>query len=354
MTTQKRILLLLVLILAFTSAARAAKVARAADMASCGTPCRIAAPDSFWNAGNIGTAYSVDPDSAAMVADLQAEVNKEVQGGTGPWINTDGELLNAPSPNQPESGYFPHTKVTITCTSCRNYAGLQAAMNDVPMFDTVPVTNDSDKSVTIRQPTTDKLWEFWRLQHNTNGTWQASWGGYMPHMAEDPGAYVNGSVTDDFGAPASGLPLAAGMMTVAELQSGVIPHALAMNVPLARKGVYSLPAQRDDGQNTNPNSLPEGAMIRIRPGLDLTYLKQWPLDYMMAVAMQKYGIVVRDQTAGAIGFWAQDDTPYGNAHYYYDTNWNPSTTGPFHGVWPGPLLSHIPWNQMQVLHLWLR
>ena len=90
-------------------------------------------------------------------------------------------------------------------------------------------------------------------------------------------------------------------------------------------------------------------MLRLNPSYNVSVLSQWPLVEQMALAAQKYGIIVRDQTASAIGFWAQDGTPYNMPNFYYDTSGNPSTTGPFHGLWPSVLMEHFPWSHLQVV-----
>ena len=53
-----------------------------------------------------------------------------------------------------------------------------------------------------------------------------------------------------------------------ELKAGVIPHALALNIPWAKPNVYSWPAQRTDGRSTDPNAIPEGARFRLDPTVD--------------------------------------------------------------------------------------
>jgi hypothetical protein len=70
---------------------------------------------------------------------------------------------------------------------------------------------------------------------------------------------------------------------------------------------------------------------------------------MMAEAAQKYGIIVRDQTHWAVGFWIQSPAPT-TANPFY-TNGVPSPTGLFQGMWPNQLMSYFPWNAVQVLRM---
>ena len=98
-----------------------------------------------------------------------------------------------------------------------------------------------------------------------------------------------------WGATATGLPLLGGLMTIDELQRGSIDHALAMAIPHARAGVWSWPATHSDGDSSGPNSLPEGARLRLDPTLNLKKLNLPPMTRMMAEAAQRYGIVIRDR-----------------------------------------------------------
>ena len=104
----------------------------------------------------------------------------------------------------------------------------------------------------------------------TPGQWHASWGGRMSNVSLDPGYYRNianplGGWTEqsNWGVTASGLPVVGGLITLADLASGQINHAIAMMVPQAAKGVFTFPAQRTDGVSTAASAIPEGARFRL-------------------------------------------------------------------------------------------
>ena len=128
--------------------------------------------------------------------------------------------------------------------------------------------------MTILQPSTDELWEFWIAQDEADG-WHAAWGGAMKGVSTSPGYYSPSSwpgASWSWGAGASSLPVLAGMITVADLESGHIDHALSMAVPDPRSGVFALPAPRTDGDSTDPSALPEGAHLRLDPSLNIDSL----------------------------------------------------------------------------------
>ena len=82
-----------------------------------------------------------------------------------------------------------------------------------------------------------------------------------------------------------------------------------------RAGVFAWPAQRTDGTNVDPSSIPEGAQLRLDPKLDIPALHLPPITQMMALAAQRYGIVVTNRTNSVIGFYAEDPNENGTADY---------------------------------------
>src|SRR5262249_46850750 len=70
----------------------------------------------------------------------------------------------------------------------------------------------------------------------------------------------------------SGLPLFAGVILPEEIAAGRIDHALAISLPGPAQRSYVQPASATDG-NGQVNSVPEGARIRLRPGVTLQTLQ---------------------------------------------------------------------------------
>ena len=137
-----------------------------------------------------------------------------------------------------------------------------------------------------------------------------------PHVSLDPGYYrdiSNGaggySEKAGWGATASSLPLAGGLITLSDLAAGQINHALSVLVPQAAKTSFSFPAQRTDGVSTAANAIPEGARFRLPASLNLAAINMPPVTRMIAQAAQTYGLIVDDQTGASVGFRAEDPTP---------------------------------------------
>jgi hypothetical protein len=300
---------------------------------------RLFAPNSVWNTP-LRSDAAVDPSSPAMIKRLAAQVSEEFRNGPTPNVETvsDSTPIYRVPRNQPT--------VRVTLANNASWArSLASALRAVPIPPGAAPAAGSDAHLTIWQPSTDRLWEFWEAHHTSSG-WQAAWGGAIEHVSTSPGYYTANSwpgARPYWGATATSLPVAAGTMLIPELAAGTIQHALAIALPAARAGVYAWPAERTDGTDQDPDSIPEGARLRLDPRLDISKLHLPPALAAIAVAAQRYGLIVRDKTGQAVAFYAQ--TP-------------PSGTDPypriFGGIPPYDFLKHFPWSHLQVLRMQLR
>jgi hypothetical protein len=185
------------------------------------------------------------------------------------------------------------------------------------------------------------MWEFWHLRRE-DGQWRAAWGGAMRDVSAGPGYFTRGSWPGGepyWGATATSLPLIAGLIRISELERGRIDHALAIAIPNARAKAAAWPAQRTDGTLSTPDAVPEGARFRLDPKLDITALDLPPAARAIAIAAQRYGLIVRDKTLHATGFFAEDPTPSGRNPY-------PRLFG---GRTPGEVLARFPWQHLQLM-----
>jgi hypothetical protein len=300
---------------------------------------RLFAPDSVWNAP-LGPNTPVDPASATLVKTLRDTVAQNMAAGWGPWIETTRTtpLYTVPADQ-------PTVRVALDPGSWK--AGLQRTFEAVPIPPNAAPAASPDAHMTIWQPSTDRLWELWLARKDANG-WHASFGGAMANVSSSPGYFDTNSwpglSQPWWGATATSLPAIAGMMMISELQAGVIPHALAMAIPTARARVYALPAQRTDGTSTSPASIPEGARFRLDPTLDLTKLNLPPVTRAMAVAAQRFGMIVHDVTHHAVSVSAENPGPSGTDPY-------PALFG---SPYPNAVIDAFPWDHLQVVKMTLR
>lgn len=303
--------------------------------AQAATP-RLFSDSSFWNTPLAANA-PLDPANDMLTGKLRALVSQELTARTGPWIDTTSystPVYQVPA-DQPT--------VSVKLDKGSWATTLQTAWQAVPIPANAAPAAGTDAHMTVWQPSTDKLWEFWHAKKLADG-WHADFGGAIANVSTSPGYFTDTSWAGSswaWGATATSLPVAGGTMMVSELQSGTIDHALAMSIPFARPKTFSWPAQRTDGSSTDPQDIPAGARFRLDPTVNVDTLKLTPVAKMMAKAAQKYGMVVRDQTHWAINFYAEDPKSYGPNPY-------PTLFG---GKYPIDVLAGFPWNRMQLVQM---
>lgn len=300
---------------------------------------RLFAPDSVWNAPLTDDAR-LDPADARLTRRIKKLVDAEQVAGTGPWIETG----NSSTPVY----RVPKDQRTVSVTLDRGSWArtLQAALRKVPIPAGARPAKGTDRHMTVWQPATGRLWELWHARRGPDG-WHADFGGAMRDVPDSPGYYTRDSwpgACNCWGATATSLPLLGGLMRIEELRAGRIDHALAIAIPEARAGIYSLPARRTDGVDRDLAAIPEGAHFRLDPKLDLASLHLPRLTRIIAEAAQRYGIIVRDQTAGAIALYAEDPSPLRKDPY-------PALFG---SRTPFDILGRFPWEHLQLLRMELK
>jgi hypothetical protein len=264
-------------------------------------------------------------DSATLVASLG---NQVFNGGT-PWINSSS--YSTPIYTVPLGQ--PDVSVTLTEPNLT----LQQALDRVPLPAGAQPAAGTDMHLVVWQPSTDTMWEFWKLQRSSTGGWTAGWGGVINDLSANPGYYTGADAL--WGATATSLPLLGGLITIDDLERGQIDHALAMAVPDTAYEAYIWPAERTDGIDTAAGAIPEGTRFRIPAGVDLHSLNLPPVTLELAEAAQRYGIIVRD-TAANVAFYAEDPTPTGSNPYA--GFWGASK-------WPSTIMKAFPWSLLQVV-----
>jgi hypothetical protein len=290
---------------------------------------------SFWNR-TLPVDAPLDPSSTRMISELHRIVRGEAKRKNGPWIDASSNgvtIVTATAGQRTVGVELDHSPD----------AALTSAWRAVPLpASTQPPSGDGD--VVVWQPSHDRMWEFFHLSHRHDG-WHAEWGGAMQNVSANSGVYGPHAwpgAKNWWGVTATSLPVVGGAMTLNELAAGQINHALALAVPNVRGGVFASPARRDDGVLADRSALPEGAHLRLDPNLNLASMKMPPLVRMMAVAAQRYGIIIRDHSP-IVSFFAQNPV------------WpEPNVVGRlYQGLYPWQLLYWFPWAHLHVLRLHL-
>ncbi|HZP41629.1 MAG TPA: hypothetical protein VFD84_08945 [Candidatus Binatia bacterium] len=106
------------------------------------------------------------------------------------------------------------------------------------------------------------------------------------------------------------LPSFAGLIRTGEIAAGRIPHALAAQVPrtvLEAEAVW--PAYAFDRNAGYTGTLPMGALLAIRPGVDVAAIGLPPTGQVIARAAQDYGVYTVERGGAGITFLAELNNP---------------------------------------------
>jgi len=281
----------------------------------------------------------IDPRSAAYVTEFRRQVRDY-----GPWINSDKHStpVYTVKRNQP----------TVRVKLDTSYPPLDQAWREVPLPRRARAAKGSDRHLVVWQPSTSSMWEFWLLNKRADG-WHARLGAKMTHVSRNPGYFdiLDPPSPGDAGsgATASGIPLLAGLIRGSDVGPAGIQHALAVALPEARPNEWVWPAHRTDGYYWTKGvpRVPEGARFRLDPALDIERLDISPAAKLMARALQRYGLVVRDKSA-AVTFYAEDPLTGGEAL-------NRVLYGSGTSQWPSHYLREdyggFPWQHLQLLKM---
>lgn len=318
---------------AWSGAAAGEPVAKPKPAAASALPTAVFASDSFWYTP-IPAAAPLHANSANFAAEFVRQ--KKAYYGTVS-INTTAYA----SPVYIAEADVATVRVAEWDCQKKKFtdAALAKQWSAVPIPAHAEPADGTDAEMTIYQPSSDTVWEFWQAR-KVDGQWQACWGGRMQNVSKSSGIWQK-----PYGTTATGLPFLGGQITAEELQRGKIEHVLGISlVDTESWQVVSWPANRSDGYNPKkaPNRIPEGLRFRLDPTVDVDALKLHPVGKTIAKAAQKYGFVVWDK-AGAITLRANNPKSYtklGQANPY------PAI---FNGTPAYALLNGVPWEKLQFL-----
>jgi hypothetical protein len=294
------------------------------------------ASDSVWNRP-LGDSARLHPASPGLVGELARQLRVH-----GAWINSTEFSVPIYTVPKDQPGVSVHID-----TPSDMFTGIPDATKLAQTLEGMPIPPDArpaagtDRHLVVWQPSTDTMWELWIAHRLGDGFpsrddtpgWHASWGAKIAAVSRSPGV-----IQPPFGATASGLPLVGGLITLDELESGHIDHALALAAPDVKQGEAVPPATRTDGAYAGPNAIPEGTRFRLPASLDLDSLDLPPVTRMIADAAQRYGMIVRDR-AGSVAFYAEDPIPSGN----------PVLRRKLGDQSPAEALARFPWDRLQAL-----
>jgi len=192
---------------------------------------------------------------------------------------------------------------------------------------------DQDNNMIILDLANRCEYDFWQMRKEGNA-WVCSWGNVI--SMDSDGIFAKG-----LSVRGSGFAFLGGVIWPDELASEEITHALAFSYPFTKSGGPVAPATESDGQTNGSNDLPEGALLRLDPALDVNTLGLDKNAKTIAIALQKYGMYLVDNGGDTgIGFYLIDPKS--------------AKTNPYLAFLPNedfPVIKKIPISRMQVLKL---
>jgi hypothetical protein len=298
------------------------------------------APDAAFNQVALGAP--VLPESPSIVAKLNAAALV---------FGTAFAATNSGVPFVIVDDDTPVRYVTLTSTDPA-IGRIQQAFAEVPIPDGVEGNTSSDRHLTVYHPTKltahgrGVMWDFWRFGWTPDGKPTAKGGARLLGVDESPGHFRKLQDVDDagkttavelttWGVRAGKTPLMGGTVTIAEVQAGVIPHAVGLVAParvIANRHVY--PAFGHDGMDTDPDALPDGLRLRLRADAPLDGLT--PLARMIGQACQVFGAYVVDG-GEKVGVYGEVDRVGGQWEPFMD---------PQH---VGRVLDGFPWGYFEAV-----
>lgn len=235
--------------------------------------CAVFPPDNPWNR-NIATA-PLHPDSAAIVA--------RIQSIGGDFLHPDfGENPDYGIPYVVVPENQPLVPITFTAYGDESDPGPYPIPPNAPI-EGGPAAGGDRHVLVVRQGTCD-LFELGRA-FPSGGGWEATVGARfdLNSNALRPAGWTS--------ADAAGLPILAGLVRYEEVAAGEVKHAIRITFDQTRRG-YILPATHFASDRTDPLLPPMGMRLRLKASFDTSQLTGQAR--VIAVAMQRYGVIVAD------------------------------------------------------------
>ena len=138
-----------------------------------------------------------------LAEELTQEAQSEMKAGIGPWIETSDSSTPVYVVGPSQRCVPVHLDVTQAYGKT-----LSSAFQRVPLPADAHPAAGSDAHLTLIQPSTDSMSEFWKLRRDGDA-WHASWGGAIHDVSASPGYYTSNSwpgAKPYWGASATSLP----------------------------------------------------------------------------------------------------------------------------------------------------
>jgi hypothetical protein len=273
-------------------------------------PRRFFSDDSFWNQV-IPAGAEVDPRTDRWVKLLETEPT-----GENFLVNSTQWTI----PVYEVTAATPLRKVGLLAISAeekthwhtdRDFFGHGPGFEWVPIPPEARPDPQADSHLAVVDWQRKLVWDMWALSRNPDGTWKSATG--MVYPSDGPGVFstqalgVKDGESVHFHGPsrAAGVPAVAGLIMYDEVMAGEIRHKIAAASRFCAYKEFVYPAAWTDG--FTEGGIPEGTLIQLDPGLDLSRFTLTREERIVCIALQRYGMVLVDIAEGqpiyAEGLW---------------------------------------------------
>lgn len=235
--------------------------------------CQVFPSDNAWNRR---------VDDAPLRADSDAIIDR-IQSIGGTRLHPDfGENPNYGIPFVVVPAAQPEVPVRYVAYGDESDPGPFPIPVDAPIEGGASATGDRH-AIALRSGTCE-LFELYRAFPEGSG-WRADSGARfdLSSNALRPLGWTS--------ADAAGLPILPGLVRYDEVEAGEIRHAIRVTFSRTQRG-YILPATHFASSDTDPTLPPMGLRLRLRASFDTSQLTGQAR--VIAVAMQRYGLIVAD------------------------------------------------------------
>lgn len=224
----------------------------------------------------------------------------------------------------------------VDCTGPSSWGDCPLEAGPLPIPSGAAPNVGSDGVMTVMDSSTNTVSEYWQAFKAPTGEWTATWGAINSMSGSGWGGSSTGAGASRIG----------GVVRVAEIQAGVIDHALVMQSDNVCEGVYRAPAVKTDGDSSRADCIPEGARLQLDPRIDVDAIEGiTPGERAVAKAMQVYGayLIDRANTSLSVSFELAPDATWSTPGAVYEAagfRWD------FYGM------PNVPWDKLRVLNTW--
>ena len=204
------------------------------------------------------------------------------------------------------------------------------SLGAIPIPFTTVADTSSDGHLAVFDPANGRTWGMWKAGY-AGGTWTAAAGEAISTSGD--GRVPEHTASSN----AANFPLLAGIVRPEEISQGRIDHALVFTLPEISSAGHVCPATHDDGSSANPNALMEGMRLQLDPSLNVDALSIPAWQKVIAKALQKYGMYLRDGS-GSLAIVAENPASRG-----YDAWAKVGLSG------NSVSLAGIPWGRFRVV-----